>query len=179
MTKTRRRVGDKSKNKITEKYLFFYKNDIRCPPLLMRSHISNSFMYILFAVCNISFCTKYFYTRNQVYLTQIRPYIQSCTQKRKNILKSTPFPQEGKIPRDIFRNGGFIFLLYPSRSLCLSLRLYFCLMYVKILCFSWVVIAIYTNVYIKQRDDMEWKMLWWFYYACLCIVCSICSVRRK
>lgn len=116
------------------------------------THIKSTVTYILFVLCMEYFPFSYkIFLQKESCISNIdsRPYIQSCTQKRKNILKSTPFPQEGKFPWDIFRNGGFIFLLYPSRSLCLSLRLYFCLMYVKILCFSWVVIAIYTNVYIK------------------------------
>lgn len=64
------------------------------------THIKQFYVHIvLFVVCNISFCTKIFlYKESSISNIDSRPYIQSCTQKRKNILKSTPFPQEGKFP---------------------------------------------------------------------------------
>lgn len=135
----------------SQKNIYFStkKNDIRCPPLLMPHTYQTVLctycsLYVIFPfVQNISIHgIKYIYHRfvhifkvvlkNERIFSRARPFL-----KRVNSLET------------FFRNGGFIFLLYPSRSLCLSLRLYFCLMYVKILCFSWVVIAIYTNVYIK------------------------------
>lgn len=124
ITKTRAVTEAKRKS---QKNIFIFlhekKNDIRCPPLLMRSHISNSFMYCTYCsvVCNISFCTKYLlYKESSISNVDSSIYSKLYSKNERIFSRARPFLKRVNSLETSFGMGDLYFCYtLAARYVCL------------------------------------------------------------